>query len=92
MPKKVKNDVTDQRFGRLVAIEFIPDDSKFSKFRCVCDCGVQKTVFTQSLIRGLTKSCGCLQKELAAKAKKTHGQWTKLETLRSKKNDYTAKY
>lgn len=72
MPKRVFNDITGQRFGRLLAIEFVPDESKFSKFLCRCDCGQTKLIFTQSLIRGLTLSCGCYQRDQAGLRKK-HG-------------------
>lgn len=74
MTKKVKNDITGQRFSRLLAVKFVPDNSDISKFMCICDCGLEKVIHAQSLIRGLTKSCGCLQKELAANRNTTHGQ------------------
>lgn len=63
MPRRVFNDITGGKFGRLTALKFVPDDSKFSKFLCVCECGTEKIIFAQSLIRGATQSCGCLQKE-----------------------------
>lgn len=72
MPKTVKNDITGLKFSRLLVIKFIPDESRFSSFLCLCDCGVQKVIKTQSIIRGLTKSCGCLQKE-EMRSRKTHG-------------------
>lgn len=40
---------------------------------CVCECGKEKEVFVASLYRGLSKSCGCLNSELASARKKTHG-------------------
>lgn len=51
-------------------------DGKHSRWVCACDCGSDLIVLTQSLRGGLTKSCGCLQRESAAKlgrSKKTHG-------------------
>lgn len=74
MPKKAHNDITGHRFGRLLVIEFVPDDTKFSKFACLCDCGKQKTIMAQSLIRGATVSCGCHAKEERAKANTKHGE------------------
>lgn len=73
MPKRCFNDITGKRFGRLVAVEFLPDKSKFSKFRCVCDCGAVKVIFAQSLIRGATVSCGCYQREKGAVSMLRHG-------------------
>lgn len=62
-------DITGQKFGRLTPMEYLGK----SKWRCKCDCGNIVDVFTQNLIRNNTKSCGCLNKELASKRSKTHG-------------------
>ena len=65
-------DLTGQRFGRLVVIERCgsyksPDGfSTAAKWRCVCDCGNETAVISNSLLHGYTKSCGCLQRENAA--------------------------
>jgi len=44
---------------------------------CQCDCGTVRLVIVRSLINGVSKSCGCLKKELAAHASigrtTTHG-------------------
>jgi hypothetical protein len=74
MPRTVKNNLCGKRFGRLFAYEFIPDDSQFSKFSCICDCGNKTIVMGQSLIRGATVSCGCFFKEMAGKKALTHGE------------------
>ena len=56
-------DLTDQRFGKLVVISRVPNriTDKGSKvmWLCKCDCGNQKIIAGQSLIRGVSKSCGC---------------------------------
>lgn len=72
MPKTVLNDVTGMKFGRLTALKFIPDDTKFSKFLCRCDCGTEKIINAQSFTRGFTVSCGCYQKE-KLNIRSTHG-------------------
>lgn len=60
------------RFGRLVAKE-----SFGKKWLFVCDCGAEKLIFANNVKRGLTKSCGCLNKKLSgARGKQlcsTHG-------------------
>lgn len=62
--------LTGQKFGRLTALEYIPG----SKYRCICDCGRAATVSTYSLKHGLTRSCGCLRREIATqKATKHNG-------------------
>lgn len=62
MPKKL--DLTNQRFGRLVALREGPrNKSNRTTWICQCDCGNQVTVLTTQLTGGRTQSCGCLQKE-----------------------------
>lgn len=61
-----RRDLTGQRFGRLVVIE---ENGKAKngniRWRCKCDCGNEITTEGTKLTRGNTKSCGCLQKEVA---------------------------
>lgn len=66
---------TGNRYGRLRVIsEHIYNPSRQSAFwLCECDCGKQTIVGGPSLRKGNTKSCGCLQKEAAAAAQRTHG-------------------
>lgn len=54
-------DLSGQRFGRLLAVERMGSDSDgFSMWRCVCDCGNTVIVRSSSLKDGNTRSCGCL--------------------------------
>ena len=55
------DNITNRRFGRLIAKERIG-----TKWLCVCDCGTEKHINPSNLKRGLTKSCGCLNKEVTA--------------------------
>lgn len=53
-------DLTNQRFGKLVALE--PTSLRKKKsvvWRCLCDCGKETFVLANSLMSGNTKSCGC---------------------------------
>lgn len=54
-------DITGQRFGKLVAKEYVGS----KKWLCICDCGNQYIVRQDSLARGSTKSCGCMSEERA---------------------------
>lgn len=57
-------DITGKRYGRLQVIEYIGQDSKRnSLWKCLCDCGNYIVVPKSNLIKGNTKSCGCLGKE-----------------------------
>lgn len=64
------HDLTGQVFERLTVIERGPND-KFGKARwyCKCSCGNEELLLVNgaSLLRGLTKSCGCYKKEIHEK-------------------------
>jgi len=64
MPRKAK-DLTGQRFGRLTALG--PTTKRASGkvvWECRCDCGNITYVNSRDLIRGNTRSCGCLMIEV----------------------------
>ena len=62
--RKQYNDLTEQRFGRLVAKEYIKIDKPGAWWRCECDCGNKHFITTaHHLTSKNTQSCGCLQKE-----------------------------
>lgn len=58
-----------RRFGRLTVVEEAgrTKDRK-DKWLCRCDCGKTKIVLGYSLRSGTTRSCGCLQREIASTA------------------------
>lgn len=62
-------DLTGQRFGRLV----VTGRGRGNRWNCNCDCGKTCSPCSQNLRGGRAQSCGCLAKELAADAKRTHG-------------------
>lgn len=69
-------DLTGRRFGRLIVIERTPDKGGRTAWKCLCDCGTSKVVNGASVLRGSTRSCGCLRRESArrnAAANLTHG-------------------
>lgn len=55
-----RKDITNHRFGNLVAKEYI----KGGKWLCQCDCGNTTVVDTRMLNSGHTRSCGCLLKKV----------------------------
>ncbi len=59
----LKINLTGHRFGRLKVISEASGRDPGILWRCVCDCGNQKTVRSSNLRSGNTKSCGCLQIE-----------------------------
>lgn len=69
------NDITGQRFGRLVALSVDhkqkDNNGNYSYYwLCKCDCGNESVVQADVLRRGDVKSCGCLQAEESAKRAK----------------------
>ena len=57
-------DLTGKRFGRWLVIERAENaDYGGTQWKCLCDCGKEKIVYGGSLRRGISRSCGCLQKE-----------------------------
>lgn len=65
--------IAGQRFGRLIAMARISDGSGNARWRCQCDCGKTKNVFSQKLNSGNTKSCGCLRSEMISQRVTIHG-------------------
>lgn len=61
-------DITGQRFGRWTVINITDKRTKNRGiiWHCRCDCGNEKDVPGESLRRGDSTSCGCVQKEKAA--------------------------
>jgi len=54
-------DIGGHRFGRLTAIEKCGVYNREAVWACSCDCGKQTQVKVGNLVRGNTKSCGCLR-------------------------------
>jgi len=56
-----------KRFGRLLVIKRDPNHSpKKTWWHCLCDCGERTIVRGNRLTAGVTKSCGCWQRELSS--------------------------
>ena len=67
-------DLTGQRFGRLVVERRIDNDKNGgTRWVCTCDCGKVSVCLFNNIREGRSKSCGCLNKEVAAKTHTTHG-------------------
>lgn len=72
-------DLTDQRFGKLIALKRTENRGKETFWLCQCDCGNTKEINASRLRSGKTKSCGCYKNECKRKTinqtafNKTHG-------------------
>ena len=68
-------DLTGQRFGRLVVIERAGSDKdKRATWKCQCDCGEVRVVYSCNLLHGIMKSCGCYKNEQIALRNTIHGK------------------
>lgn len=67
-------DLSGKRYGRLlVARQAGRDKHGNVMWLCRCDCKTEKAINGESLRQGHTKSCGCLNSELATARKYKHG-------------------
>ena len=71
--KGALEDLTGQRFGRLVVISKAESNPHETYWNCKCDCGKEKKVRAACLKSGNTKSCGCWHDECAKINSKKHG-------------------
>ena len=67
-----------KKVGRLFVVgradDIISQDGKRTiRYKCLCDCGNETIVRKAQIAKGGTRSCGCIQKEIAAERQRTHG-------------------
>jgi len=77
LPGSNAQDLTGERFGRLVVVGFsnwrYHGKTRHAVWTCRCDCGTVKTVESQPLKNGRTQSCKCLLAELSSLRAYKHG-------------------
>ncbi|MBR5874474.1 MAG: hypothetical protein IKY90_07080 [Oscillospiraceae bacterium] len=62
--QNMREDLTGQRFGRLVALHFSHKDrNRKTYWDFMCDCGEIKTLRSDGVKSGRIRSCGCLKAE-----------------------------
>lgn len=94
MPKQEWN-LTGQRFGRLTVTSFAeyryqPCGRKNAYWNCLCDCGNTKVIKGGQLLRGGTKSCGCLAHDIRYKGGKSK-LYDVLRMMKKRCNDKSCK-
>ena len=68
-------DITGQRFGRLVAVSVSrAKGGRNGTFKALCDCGNQITVARARLQSGHVQSCGCYKRDLSSSRMRQHGE------------------
>jgi len=70
-------DLVGQKFGRLTVLSYVKDNrskgKKRSLWHCKCDCGKEVITRGDGLKNGHTRSCGCLQADIARTNSTVHG-------------------
>lgn len=66
-------DLTGLTFGRLTALKRIGTKNRAALWECLCSCGQQVNVSANNLVRGDSRSCGCLRSELTTARSLKHG-------------------
>jgi len=69
----VKN-ITNKRFGRLIALGIVGRKHGGMVWFCQCDCGNTHTVLSAQLTAHLVQSCGCIHSERMHTLMLKHGQ------------------
>jgi hypothetical protein len=81
-------DLTGQKHGKLTVISRAENNRHGkSQWNCVCECGNTTKSVGSNLLNGKSITCGCGQKEAAAKVWKTHGLSKTVEYTRQKNRD-----
>lgn len=77
-----EEDLVGKRFGRWTITGIDRRENRQIYVNVTCDCGTKSVVpYHSSLVRGMSRSCGCLSAELAsqrmdkARVKKLHEAW-----------------
>lgn len=92
--ERYTQDLTGQRFGKLVVLEQVKDYEKATTdgayWRCACDCGKEAIVHRGNLKQG-TSSCGCLKQDYQRQkvdslVGKKFGEWTVLQDFVSRED------
>lgn len=60
------------KYNRLTIIEEAPRRRYNQYFLCLCDCGVKKEIKFYDIKTGMTKSCGCLSKDVTTERNLKH--------------------
>ena len=83
-----KKDLTNKRFGRLIAIEEYSKDKDGYKWLCECDCGNKIIVSVHNLSIGNTKSCGCLHRDKTSEnMKQLRKEWEQNEDYKQMQSE-----
>lgn len=67
-------DIIGKKFGYLTVKEYVGYKNRHPFYKVVCDCGTEKDVDYWSLMRGHSRSCGCLHRKMVGDMARKHGE------------------
>ena len=79
-------DMTGQKFNRWTVIKRVGTYASPNRegttptYLCRCDCGTERIVIGRNVRYGVSKSCGCLRRELAGKI--SEKRWARVQAER----------
>ncbi len=74
IPPQVK-DLTGHVIGRWTVLKYLGTDKHgHARWDCQCLCGTRRAVLSSSLVRRISLSCGCRNREVATALSTTHGK------------------
>ena len=84
--KKVREDLTGRRFGRLVVVTPLKNENNELVWQCRCDCGGMTVAKTGQLKAGNRVSCGCSWHVSSIKEGQRYGRLTVLSPTDKRSN------
>jgi hypothetical protein len=68
-----RKNIAGMRFGRWLVSKYIGSRKGRALWKCICDCGLSGIVSGGHLMRGESKSCGCLRRDMGKIKNLQHG-------------------
>lgn len=68
----VREELIDRKFGRWIVLG-LPSSGRKYYCNCRCSCGTNREVLAKDLVRGRSKSCGCVNSENTTARNMRHG-------------------
>jgi hypothetical protein len=85
-------DITGNKYNRLTVVSRAATQNKRTFWNCMCQCGKPAVVQGFYLKSGKTKSCGCLQREVARATRLKHGRADKTDKAYTRETHVKRKY
>lgn len=87
---KEKQDIVGKKFGKLTAIKRVDKKGSHLYYLFKCDCGNEKIISKESVVRGEISSCGCLRHKNPPNFKDLRGKKFGRLTVIERADDYVS--